>query len=543
MYTPIILGTGLTGYNYVARTRDEQQEVMQKSPQVNRDTTYFKEKMQTIQTSDELLDDRALLRVALGAFGLDEDVNNRAFLKKILDSDLTDRLSLANRLSDKRYLAFAKAFNFAGETAQTPDTRTGSEVAQALADVESADDLLNDPSLLRATLKNFGLEKDVGNTYFLKQVLESDVTDETSFANRLGDARYAELAEAFGFAQKVNRPDGIYGFAEIFEGRVEDFQTAEDLFDDPEAFAATLSIFGLEDDQYNIDFLTDVLNSDLGDPESVANQQDNPNYVAMTKLFGFFDRAEAVANDWTFDSKLQDYVDVMSTRMDEQIEQPKDLFNDVRLMLATFNLFDLPSRDDRVSFASRILESDRDVPTSLVNSITDPRYQAFYNAFDFTEPPQGRVYPEGFADAIVENYLDRQFEIAAGEADPTMRVALSIERDLSQLLSNSTANDSRWYGVMASKPLREVFETVFQLPSDSFGTLDVERQLEDLKARAERFFGTDKLADFANDDNLKELRRRYLVQKEALNFAPVSSTNVVLSLLSGASAGGGLLGS
>ncbi|WP_164932867.1 DUF1217 domain-containing protein [Tropicibacter alexandrii] len=542
MYTPIILGTGLAGYTQLSRTRDAQQENYAKSAQVARDTQHFKNKMASVQTVDDLMEDRQLLRVALGAFGLDEDLNNRAYIRKILESDLNDSKSLANRLADKRYLAFAKAFNFSGEAPNAPATRNATDVALDLSTIRKVDDLLNDKDLLAATLKTVGIEDGLNNDYFLRKVLTSDVNDPTSFVNRLGDSRYVELAEAFDFPSKAPRFDSVFGFVETFRGRVEDLQTPEDLLGDDELLETALGIFGLEDDIYRTDFLTDVLNSDLYDETSFANTQEDGRYAAFAKVFGFAERADAELNGYTFDSKLQDFIDKIDNPSNGDIVSRQDLSDNVRVMLASIDFFGLPKRDDRIDFANRIINSDRNDPFSLVNSVSDERYRVFHDAFDFQEKPEGRTYPDGFAEAVVANYLDRQFEISVGEQNDTMRVAMAMERELNTLVNSSKSNDSRWYGVMASKPLRDVFETVLALPSDSFGALDVERQLNDFKAKAESFFGTDKLGDFLQEDKLSELRRMYLVRKDAQGYSTTSTANVVVSLLANSVPQNGLLG-
>jgi hypothetical protein len=57
--------------------------------------------------------DRRLLEVALGAFGLDDDIRNRFFIRKVLEEGTTSpSRRFANRLSDKRYLALAETFGF-----------------------------------------------------------------------------------------------------------------------------------------------------------------------------------------------------------------------------------------------------------------------------------------------------------------------------------------------------------------------------------------------------------------------------------------------
>ena len=531
MFTPTVIGSGLAGYGFLTRTRDQQQGMLANSPQIARDTSATMERMKDVQSSDDLLDDRALLRVALGAFGLDEDINNRAFLKKILDSDLSDDKSLANRLADKRYLAFAKAFNFKGEDGpQMNAGKTADEVRAELANIRSADDLLNNPRLLQSTLARFGLESDAGNRFFLKQVLESNADDATSFARRLSNPAYADLARVFDLADKARDRESIYAFASTFEGKAAGIETVDDLFQEPDLLRAALGIFGLEADLDNKDFLRSVLESDIGDPASVANTEYDRRYLALAKAFDFNARAEATANGDPFTSTLEKFVESVSSRS-AQVETAQDLFSDIGLMLDTFEFFDLPSRPDAAQFANKILTSDRDNPLSYLNLQLDQRYHAFADAFNLKTPPEGRVYPPGFADAIVQNYLDRQFEVRIGESDASMRVALAMERDLNDVVENALSNDARWFGVMSSKPLRTIFETVFQLP-ESFGALDLDRQLADFKARAESYFGTSEVADFIESDRMEELRRRYLVQS-SIGTSAGGPENVVLSLLRG----------
>lgn len=63
--------------------------------------------------------------------------------------------------------------------------------------IESVDDLLSDRKTLSFVLSAFGLESDIDNTGKLRAVLESDPDDINSYANRLTDARYGELAAFF----------------------------------------------------------------------------------------------------------------------------------------------------------------------------------------------------------------------------------------------------------------------------------------------------------------------------------------------------------
>jgi hypothetical protein len=111
-FQPIIVGTGLVGWQFLKSTQDTQKAVFEKSAGLKRDTEYFAAEIANVSTAEELVSDRRLLRVALGAFGLQDDIDNKAFIKKVLDEGVTDSDALANKLTDDRYKALAKAFQF-----------------------------------------------------------------------------------------------------------------------------------------------------------------------------------------------------------------------------------------------------------------------------------------------------------------------------------------------------------------------------------------------------------------------------------------------
>ena len=75
-----------------------------------RDAAYYKENIGKVASVDEFLDDYRLYSYAVKAFGLEEMTYAKAFMKKVLDSDLTDSASFANSLTDERYRNFAAEF-------------------------------------------------------------------------------------------------------------------------------------------------------------------------------------------------------------------------------------------------------------------------------------------------------------------------------------------------------------------------------------------------------------------------------------------------
>lgn len=111
---------GLAGWRLLQRTGEQQREMMSRLPQVQREQQAFAARMASKPTAEELIADYRSLKVALTAFGLEADLGNRAFLRKVLESDLGDRNSLANRLADKRYASFAAAFGFGDSIPVSP---------------------------------------------------------------------------------------------------------------------------------------------------------------------------------------------------------------------------------------------------------------------------------------------------------------------------------------------------------------------------------------------------------------------------------------
>lgn len=112
MFQPVLPLSGYTGWRFLERTLDVQQTAFNEAPQIERATSYFRENISKVTTAEALVADRQLLEVALGAFGLDEDINNTFFVKTILEEGTLDDDALANRLADNRYSEFAEAFGF-----------------------------------------------------------------------------------------------------------------------------------------------------------------------------------------------------------------------------------------------------------------------------------------------------------------------------------------------------------------------------------------------------------------------------------------------
>ena len=121
-FSPVIPLSGYSGWIFLQRTLDSQKQTFVSSAQNQRDQEYFRQNIGKIETAEQLVSDRRLFKVALGAFGLDDDINNRYFMQKVLADGTSEDTALANKLADKSYARFSAAFGFGD--GGTPATQT-----------------------------------------------------------------------------------------------------------------------------------------------------------------------------------------------------------------------------------------------------------------------------------------------------------------------------------------------------------------------------------------------------------------------------------
>lgn len=123
-FMPQVPMTGIAGWRFLERTQSSQQAAFEKGPELRREIAYFEERIGSIKTAEDLVADRRLLKVALGAFGLEGEIDKRAFLRKILEEGTTDERAMARRLSDPAFRKLAEAFGF-GDAGGARTAETG----------------------------------------------------------------------------------------------------------------------------------------------------------------------------------------------------------------------------------------------------------------------------------------------------------------------------------------------------------------------------------------------------------------------------------
>ncbi len=312
--------TASLAYVILSRDMPKSLDRVANQAQVKKDAEYYAENINKVKDLDDFLGDYKLYSYAMKAYGLDDMIYAKAFMKKVLESDLTDANSFANKLSDTRYREFAAAFNF---NAPPKDVQTDEQeddliglYKQSFADTEkqtaaetdyysaqiddakTVQDLVGNPRLLNYALKSVGIDPTYMSKDYITEVLTTDISTlggkapdptDPSFdptKTYVGDKLYA-LAQQFNF-----KPDN--GDAQYFRDNIGSVQSVDDLLADPRLRTVVLQSVGIDPATADDAFVKMVLTSDpatLGGDPPISNPDPSLNYVGSKykELASYFD--------------------------------------------------------------------------------------------------------------------------------------------------------------------------------------------------------------------------------------------------------------
>jgi hypothetical protein len=328
-------------YNLVTRDLKASLDRVASDSTVARQTQYFKDNIDKVTSVEEFLDDYQLYSYAMKAHGLEEMTYAKAFMKKVLESDLNDEKSFANQLSDDRYRNFAAAFQF---TAETADGQTDAQQEKMLDRYEaalaaesdtlktesvyyekrietitSAQDLVGTSRMINYALNAYGID----GTYYSKdhilKVLTSDVSDSNSYVNQLvknksqDAAGFLKLAKAFNFNSDGSLSDtkaqtdtqieatiSLYVDEEqtyvsnyylereksYYASKIGSVDSVTDITSDSRLFNYVKTAFQLDSDVTSSVFKS-IVTSDLSDSSNYAVTNGGAAWVAVAQMFNF----------------------------------------------------------------------------------------------------------------------------------------------------------------------------------------------------------------------------------------------------------------
>ncbi|MDY8109744.1 DUF1217 domain-containing protein [Fulvimarina sp. 2208YS6-2-32] len=297
-------------------------ERIEADPINKRSVEYYRENIAKVKTVDDFMSDYRLYSHALTAFGLSEQIGSPGLIRKVLESDMSQPLSLVNKMGDDRYRELHKAFNFGrkGETATiaaqsaSQNDRTVEaysvhrisaanaakgqldQYRKAIGDIADVDQFLDSKSVYETALTAAGLDPKIASKDFIRDVFTTDIADEVAEG---GDKRFLKLKAMFNFqADGTAAATGVQSAIETNETlrmfyeqkdlvasassatndidywklRIPEIKTADQFTQDPRLMEVALYSVGIDASIQSTAFVWQVLTSDVNDSGSVLNQ-------------------------------------------------------------------------------------------------------------------------------------------------------------------------------------------------------------------------------------------------------------------------------
>lgn len=336
--------------SYLLLTRDYSRTLsnLGKTSQVASAAQYYQANIGKVKNVDDLMKDQRLYAYAMKAAGLEDMTYAKAFMKKVLQSDLSDPDSFANKLTDKRYLDFAKAFNFGtdGKVSPVSDIQSDRQeldmiglYSQRLVEKEraatekiarysaavdgmtSVDDLFlpRNREFLEMAMTGYGLGDRVEylNAAYYKDILTRGLDDPSNPLYAVTDVslrdKLSNFVAAFNFApsgttaagsaqtfeQKAATISGFLSYSDAstksatlrfatdtYRQLIGSVTTSTGLTDNATLYNFVLSAYGLDPTKVDKNDVIAALQSDPNDPAGAANQLGLA-YKRMAEDFNF----------------------------------------------------------------------------------------------------------------------------------------------------------------------------------------------------------------------------------------------------------------
>lgn len=397
-------------YNYITRNLKQSLTRVEQQPDVAREAAYYKANIGKVKSVDDFMKDYRLYHYAMKAYGLEDMAYAKAFMKKVLESDLSDSKSFVNQLVDKRYREFAAAFSFNGTAtpvAQSGDqtdemiglyTATRKSQVDALADdsnyysaqignIGSADQLLNNDRLRNYVYSAFGIDESKWPRDTISQVLRSDPSDPNSYVNTTFASQLtglnAQLAQAQSDVSATNTKIADYTAQLSQPGADVPQLKVQILVEKYHLESYTKGVSSLNEQIATIGEFVDLAGAFEFLPDGslpAATPAQTAANIALTKQR--FD--DSKADVYAAASPIYEAVAIKQFRADLL------KINSAEAFVSTPSVYDfalgavgLDPKKISPATIKKVLESDLSDPKSYVNTLKDDRYVQLARAFNF----------------------------------------------------------------------------------------------------------------------------------------------------------------
>jgi hypothetical protein len=119
--------TTLASYQAITRNMTRSLASAAAAPAVANESKYYLAHIGKVKTADEFIGNYRLFSFAMKAYGLEDMTYAKGMIRKLLEGGTNDPRSLANQLTDPRYKALAKAFDFSTNGTATTSLKAATD--------------------------------------------------------------------------------------------------------------------------------------------------------------------------------------------------------------------------------------------------------------------------------------------------------------------------------------------------------------------------------------------------------------------------------
>lgn len=135
----------------ISQKRETFETSIKKEHMNAREISAFQERISKITTVDQLVEDYEVYSFAMKAYDLEDQMFGKAMMKKLLSSDIDDKKSLINKMTDSRFKEIHKAFGFTQDGKANPNTSDpdwAAGIVQRYVDQKLINDQLDNNSIV-----------------------------------------------------------------------------------------------------------------------------------------------------------------------------------------------------------------------------------------------------------------------------------------------------------------------------------------------------------------------------------------------------------
>lgn len=199
----------------------------------------------------------------------------------------------------------------------------------------------------------------------------------------------------------------------------------------------------------------------------------------------------------------------------EKVKSIDDFLKNDRLYRYAMKAFGLEDMTYAKAFMRKVLTEGTSRSDSFANTLSDPRYKEFAEAFDFASQGENTTIFDRTRQGTVDRYVRQTLEQQAGSENEGVRLALYFARKAPELTSP--------LGILADKAMIQVVQTALGIPAAS-SAMDIDKQAEMIGKRID-------VADFKDPKKLEKFITRFTTMWELSNDTTSTSSAAAGTIL------------